>query len=251
MLVAGLERYDLERQEWRDSDDWTRAVLAASRADLPDSEPRRQAVVAAAPSADGSQVVVATRRHPARAGGRAADRGPAERVVALTTGAEADVATVLHAGSRENRALAVGERFLAAGGATVRVWERKSLDLVAELQHDFVARDLAFDPDGGRLAVLTATGEVSIWDVDSAARSATYQAHEGDAYAVAFHPSGSFLATGGKDGRLALWGPGGELLHEERLDGWVQAVAFSGDGNRLAASTWARPPQLVIYAVDG
>jgi len=251
MLLAGLERYDLERETWLDVDDRTGAVLAASRPDLPDPQPRWSAVVAAASSGDGSQVLVATRRHPARDGSRGGGHGPVERLVALTVGAEGESATVLHAGSRENRALAIGRRFLAAGGDTVRVWERTSLELVAELRHDFVARDLAFDPDGGRLAVVTATGEVSIWEVDAANRSATYQAHERDAYAVAFHPSGSFLATGGQDGRLALWAPDGTPLHEERLDGWVETVAFSGDGTHLAATTWGRPPHLVIYAVNG
>jgi len=169
--------------------------------------------------------------------------------VVLSTGSAVERAAVLHAGSLETRALTVGERFLAAGGDTVRVWDRETLDLVAELRHDFLARDLAFDPDGGRLAVLTATGEVSIWDVESAVRSATYQAHEGYGYAVAFHPSGSFLVTGGQDGRIAVWAPDGSLLHEELLDGWVQTLAFSRDGTRLAATTWARPPHLMIYAV--
>ena len=55
--------------------------------------------------------------------------------------------------------------------------------------------------------------------------------------AARFDPSGKWLAAGGYDGRVRLW----ELTTDERNElpaltghsGWVQAIAFSRDGQRL------------------
>jgi WD40 repeat protein len=254
-VLAGTDHYDVGAASWHDRTSLDGALAEAKRIGLPEPPlPEQVAVVAAAASADGRDLVVATRFLPTRRWGATdAYTGPPERVVALRcslSGSWADTApAVLLAGYAESRALAVGSRYLAAGGDTVRVWERESRDLVAELPHEYVARDLAFDAEGGRLAVLTATGALALWDVVTAERIASWPAHEGDGYAVAFHPSGDLLATGGQDGRLALWAPDSRLVHEERLEGWVQAIAFSGDGTRLAASTWARPPHLLVYEV--
>jgi len=62
-------------------------------------------------------------------------------------------------------------------------------------------------------------------------------AHEGGAYAVAFSPDGSVLATGGADGLIKLW-----KVHTlkrvevmEAHEGTVYCLAFSCDGERLAS----------------
>ncbi|WP_244931915.1 hypothetical protein [Nocardioides sp. W7] len=252
---AGTCAYDQAADAWVDPPGLEQVLREAAQVGLADSpDLARVEVAAAAASADGRELVVATRYLRSR-GLQVQDSyyGPSERLVALRSSAAGSWTdsppVVLLAGHAESRALAVGSRFIAAGGDTVRVWERETRDLVAELPHEYVARDLAFDADGGRLAVLTATGALALWDVSTAERLASWSAHDGDGYAVALHPAGELLATGGQDGRLRLWTPEGTLVHEERHEGWVQAVAFSGDGTRLAASTWARPPHLLVYEV--
>src|SRR5262249_43039198 len=64
--------------------------------------------------------------------------------------------------------------------------------------------------------------------------------HNDDVYAVAFHPDGTRLATGGRDGAVWLW----DLARLEdvvRLPGhksYIWALAFSPDGATLASSSW-------------
>jgi WD40 repeat protein len=57
--------------------------------------------------------------------------------------------------------------------------------------------------------------------------------------ALAFHPSGTVLASGGKDRSVKLWNPdNGQLLID--LDGhtsWVEGLAFLEKGTRLASAS--------------
>ena len=63
--------------------------------------------------------------------------------------------------------------------------------------------------------------------------------------AARFHPSGKLLAAGGFDGRVRWW----DLSTDEPQElpaltghnGWVQAIAFSHDGQRLyTADSWGK-----------
>jgi WD40 repeat protein len=60
-----------------------------------------------------------------------------------------------------------------------------------------------------------------------------------------FHPSGKLLAAGGYDGRVRWWDLAAEAPQELPAltghNGWVQAVAFSRDGQRLyTADSWGK-----------
>lgn len=250
-LLAGAERYDLERDAWQAAPGFTAAMNDAMRFELADPpSPDQLAIVAAAASPDGEDLVIATRFMPSRELD-AVDRyaGPKERLIVLG-GADRKPRGVIYAGSSEMRAIAVGEQLIAAGGNKVQVWDRKTLRKVAELPHQLVARALAFNAAGDRLAVITAAGEVTLWNPQTGEQLSSFQAHQIDGYTIAFHPTKPLLATGGQDGKLRLWSLEGRPVYEEFLGGWVQAVAFAPNGTRLAASTWARPPHLMIYEVS-
>ncbi|MEM7251489.1 MAG: PQQ-binding-like beta-propeller repeat protein [Pseudomonadota bacterium] len=62
--------------------------------------------------------------------------------------------------------------------------------------------------------------------------------HDGGVLAIAIHPNGTEFATAGEDGRVIIW-DAAEGREKYTLDvgaGWVENVAWSQNGERLAAS---------------
>ena len=72
--------------------------------------------------------------------------------------------------------------------------------------------------------------------------------HQGGLLSMALHPGGALVATAGQDGRILLWdAKGGQLrLTIELGSVWVENVAWSSDGQWLAASSGRR-----VHVYDG
>jgi tricorn protease-like protein len=107
--------------------------------------------------------------------------------------------------------------------------------------------DLAFSPNGHRLATATEQTGVTLWEIPSGrevlrlAQSITISA------AVAFRPGGELLATADRDGAVRLWPgkrttePGGQRLLQPPTDAATQialpaAEGQAGAGDRIAAT---------------
>jgi WD40 repeat protein len=127
--------------------------------------------------------------------------------------------------------------FLATGSADgrVRCWSLpggRPAETFSE--GPLMVRCLTFSPDGRRLAAGGSGGSLTIWDrkVGSAVAHCRGSYHE--VMAVTFSPDGMTLASAGRDTRLWDSATGRTLL---RLNGdYVQGLAFSADGKKLAAS---------------
>src|SRR5262249_30755152 len=105
--------------------------------------------------------------------------------------------------------------------------------------HADVIYDLAFSPDGKRLATAGYDRLVKVWDLTSAAAPPLVLKDHSDAvYGVAFSPDGKLLASAAADRAVKVW----DLATGHRLytlgdpTDWVYAVAFSPDGKHLAAA---------------
>ena len=74
--------------------------------------------------------------------------------------------------------------------------------------------------------------------------------HEGGVLAIAAHPDTDIVTTAGQDGRLRSWDArDGQLKQTIELGrGWVERVAWSPDGQWLAASLSRR---VYVYRADG
>jgi WD40 repeat protein len=104
---------------------------------------------------------------------------------------------------------------------------------------------------GALLTVGDAAGGVYGFDGRSGATSwAECGVHEGGVLAIAVHPNGSAFATAGQDGRVLLWSASeGQVTRAIDVgNSWVEHVAWSPDGQWLAAS---HSRQVRVYGADG
>jgi WD40 repeat protein len=126
---------------------------------------------------------------------------------------------------------------------TVRLWDlTRPQNEEVILPNEAVVMNVAFSPDGGLLVAPCADGVVRIWDVRMRTLLRTYQGHphNGNVFAVAFHPTERYIATGGRLGQaVRLWDPAtGQDLRTLPWAASVRSLAFSADGKLLAAASY-------------
>jgi WD40 repeat protein len=110
--------------------------------------------------------------------------------------------------------------------------------LQAILPHKQGITAVTFSRDG-RLVATSAVGTVRVWDPESGECVRKFKGQRGTVRAVAFHPSGRFLAAGCPDGTVRFWDvdSGKELRRYDWAISVAQHLAFSPDGETVAAST--------------
>ena len=121
-----------------------------------------------------------------------------------------------------------GRRIAAAGLGGVSLWEVTSGESVGVL--DVPSHDVAFSPDGTRLAVAGDDGVTSLWEAPTGERLADLR-QPARVSSVAWHDDGRFVLTGGSDGAW-LWdvATAQSLQH---FPGATGSVAFAPDGDIL------------------
>jgi WD40 repeat protein len=179
------------------------------------------ALEACALSPDGGELVASARFLPP-SGIDAVDdyHGPRYRLLRI----RGDEVRALDEGLDSHRAIAVGERVIAAGGVTIDVWSRESGQKVAALaHHQRAVRSLELSGDGRLLAAVDAAGTITIWDTAGWTLRHAWQGHDGDVSAIVLHPRLPLAATAGDDGAVRVWSlvEPGRLLGEQRLGGPV------------------------------
>jgi WD40 repeat protein len=100
-----------------------------------------------------------------------------------------------------------------------------------------VIYQLAFSPDGSRLAAAFGDGRVCLCDTAGGAAALTLEGHAGKVWCVAFRPDGRQLASGGGDRTLRLWDLGNGKQQGERRGHFddIFTVAYSPDGRWIAS----------------
>lgn len=186
------------------------------------------------PSADGSRMLIR-------------DLGGATLVRTSDFAELASVQTGLAALSPEGRRFATvedqGQRI------EVRPFEEADASAARTLEvGEHRARSVAFAPDGRYL--LVAGDAARVWRVSDSKLVRTLKGHIGDVRHAVWSPDGSRIATAGADGTVKLWvAANGKLQATLAAEGAIQALAFSHDGQRLAAS--GRSGVHVWSATDG
>ncbi|MCI0633149.1 MAG: protein kinase [Actinobacteria bacterium] len=146
----------------------------------------------------------------------------------------------------------------------VRLW-----DITPEGGHELLtlagSGGLAYSPDGSLIAVGSEDGDVRLYEAESGERTTLLRGHEGRINAIAFHPSGSTLATAGfSDGTARIWDATSGIesaaidlvpsnqparlceLYPSRLE-QVFDIAFSPDGDMLLTGGWFAASSTLIW----
>jgi WD40 repeat protein/serine/threonine protein kinase len=130
---------------------------------------------------------------------------------------------------------------IAAVGSiqVVEVQTHKQVAVLPPILH--MVHQLTFSADGQRLAAAAWDGSVRVWDVKTQKTLHTFR-HSDRVMCVAFHPNGRQLASGSCDNTAKVWDleTGREMETLRGHIGYVTAVAYSGDGKRLATASGHR-----------
>jgi WD40 repeat protein/serine/threonine protein kinase len=118
-------------------------------------------------------------------------------------------------------------------------WQTPRLTLHARVPRPSL--NVAFSPDGLRLATGGERNTVKIWDVQTGKELQTLWGHGGEVYTLAFSPDdeGRWVASGGEDSIVKVWDSHtGKLVRSFRgHTGLVTSLAFSPDGKRLVSGS--------------
>jgi len=97
--------------------------------------------------------------------------------------------------------------------------------------------DVAWSPDGTRLASCSKDTTVQIWDAAADSHIFTYRGHTADVFTVAWSPDGKRLASCSQDTTVQVWDvvDGGHVFTYRGHRDAVVMVAWSPDGKRLAS----------------
>ena len=99
--------------------------------------------------------------------------------------------------------------------------------------------DMAYSPDGMRLAVATDMG-IWLYDAQTGEELDRLTGHTDEVHSVSFSPNGEMLASGGWDDTVHLW-DAQTGNHVRTLSGQTNgggSVSFSPDGETLASGGW-------------
>ncbi|MGB3715042.1 MAG: protein kinase [Candidatus Promineifilaceae bacterium] len=116
--------------------------------------------------------------------------------------------------------------------------------------HEDMVNDLAFSPDGTRLATVSSNATAKIWDTETGQELLSLEGHEEWIGQVAYSPDGTFVATASDDSTARIWDAAtGEVLlildgHKDNLNLQIPElppavgdVAISPDSTLVATAS--------------
>jgi WD40 repeat protein len=184
-----------------------------------------------------------------KATGKIVSGGTVQRIVFAPDGKSLAVVSYMDTGSDNDKTVVELWDVHAKKLAPVQPAKDRSVDGSAL----FVMSQIAFSPDGGRLATITKQA-VEVWDVKSGELAQTLRGHQQDVTGVWFSPDGRFVVSTGESqsspaGELFIWNAQtGEKV--KGLPGYTYAV-FAPDGKLIASGNEDKEYSLIDVSTGG
>jgi WD40 repeat protein len=153
-----------------------------------------------------------------------------------------EVLSVAFSPDSQRLASASGDPFRVGAlvGGEVKLWDAATSQETLSLQgHTEGVSNVAFSPDGKRLASASWDKTVKVWDAATGQETLNIQGHTVRVSNVAFSPDGKRLASASADQAVKVWdaATGQQIFTLEGHSKPVHSVAFSPDGKRLASAS--------------
>lgn len=129
-------------------------------------------------------------------------------------------------------------------GSEIRVWEALTGEERYVLRkHGTTVMDLAFSPNGDKLASASNDGTAVLWDMKTGDQLQTYRGlkagRSSNVWSVVFSPNGRTIATAGRDEQIHFWdtATGKESRTIDVSAGGIHDLVFSPDGKLLISAS--------------
>jgi WD40 repeat protein len=105
--------------------------------------------------------------------------------------------------------------------------------------HNGPVADVAYSPDGSRVASASADGTIRVWNAADGGEPVVLRGHGGPILAVCFDPSSRFLASASEDGTAQIWNLAANdpPIVLSGHDSPVTGIAFGSDGASVLTAT--------------
>ncbi len=133
-----------------------------------------------------------------------------------------------------------GTRIAGPSGSSAIIRTSNSGDKILELTgHSGELHDVAFSPDGRRIATGSDDGTARVWDGINGQVLFTLKGHTGPVFCIAFSPDGRRLASGSADLTVRIWDAitGENINTLKGFEDNVLSLSFSPAGDRLVVGS--------------
>lgn len=151
----------------------------------------------------------------------------------------------LRSWSASNQAVGVafspdGARLLTGDPTGIKLWSPDSGKLLFAFPEPVgEPTDIAFRPDGKRLAIASTDANIRIWNLESGQLERVVEELTLEPFSLSWSPDGKLLASAGADGAISLWNTA--TWKRERTLGPqlepIDTIAFSPDGRSIASGS--------------
>lgn len=104
---------------------------------------------------------------------------------------------------------------------------------------DNIINQIAYHPDGNRIAAAYSSGEVDIWDIKKESIIKTIKAHEAPVFSITYSWDGNIIITGSKDKTIRIFNPDTGVNINTLIGhkGWIKKVSVSFDDKYIFSAS--------------